>query len=62
MTPSFHTEIGVRVYERRRPRRDGPQGYRVGISSAGSLALTQSLPPELFDLFVARCASHLLSF
>jgi 2-polyprenyl-6-methoxyphenol hydroxylase-like FAD-dependent oxidoreductase len=48
--------IGVRVYERDRTRRDGLQGYRVGISPAGSYALKQCLPPELFDLFVATCA------
>jgi len=48
--------IGVRVYERDRTRRDGLQGYRVGISPAGSHALKQCLPPELFDLFVATCA------
>jgi 2-polyprenyl-6-methoxyphenol hydroxylase-like FAD-dependent oxidoreductase len=48
--------ISVRVYERDRTRRDGLQGYRVGISPAGSYALKQCLPPELFDLFVATCA------
>jgi 2-polyprenyl-6-methoxyphenol hydroxylase-like FAD-dependent oxidoreductase len=48
--------ICVRVYERDRTRRDGLQGYRVGISPAGSYALKQCLPAELFDLFVATCA------
>jgi 2-polyprenyl-6-methoxyphenol hydroxylase-like FAD-dependent oxidoreductase len=48
--------IDVRVFERDRTRRDGLQGYRVGISPAGSHALKQCLPPELFDLFVATCA------
>jgi len=48
--------IGVRVYERDRTRTDGLQGYRVGISPAGSHALKQCLPPGLFDLFVATCA------
>ena len=31
--------ISVRVYERDRTRRDGLQGYRVGISPAGSYVL-----------------------
>jgi 2-polyprenyl-6-methoxyphenol hydroxylase-like FAD-dependent oxidoreductase len=48
--------ISVAVYEHDRTRKDGLQGYRVGISPAGSYALKQCLPPELFDLFVATCA------
>jgi 2-polyprenyl-6-methoxyphenol hydroxylase-like FAD-dependent oxidoreductase len=48
--------ISVTVYERDRTRKDGLQGYRVGISPAGSYALSQCLPPELYDLFVATCA------
>jgi 2-polyprenyl-6-methoxyphenol hydroxylase-like FAD-dependent oxidoreductase len=48
--------ISVSVYERDRTRKDGLQGYRVGISPAGSYALKQCLPPELYDLFVATCA------
>jgi 2-polyprenyl-6-methoxyphenol hydroxylase-like FAD-dependent oxidoreductase len=48
--------IRVTVYERDRTRKDGLQGYRVGISPAGSYALSQCLPPELYDLFVATCA------
>jgi 2-polyprenyl-6-methoxyphenol hydroxylase-like FAD-dependent oxidoreductase len=48
--------ISVAVFERDRTRRDGLQGYRVGISPAGSYALKQCLPPELYDLFVATCA------
>src|SRR5882757_11378235 len=48
--------INVRVYERDRTRRDGLQGYRVGISPAGSQTLKRCLPPELFDLFVTTCA------
>lgn len=48
--------ISVAVYERDRTRKDGLQGYRVGISPAGSYALSQCLPPELYDLFVATCA------
>src|ERR1700744_2082766 len=48
--------ISVAVYERDRTRKDGLQGYRVGISPAGSYALSQSLSPQLYDLFVATCA------
>ena len=48
--------VSVRVFERDRTRRDGLQGYRVGISPAGSYAMKQCLPPELFDVFVATCA------
>ena len=48
--------IRVTVYERDRTRQDGLQGYRVGISPAGSYALSQCLSPELYDLFVATCA------
>jgi 2-polyprenyl-6-methoxyphenol hydroxylase-like FAD-dependent oxidoreductase len=48
--------ISVSVYERDRTRKDGLQGYRVGISPAGSYALSQCLPPELYELFVATCA------
>jgi 2-polyprenyl-6-methoxyphenol hydroxylase-like FAD-dependent oxidoreductase len=48
--------ISVAVYERDRTRKDGLQGYRVGISPAGSYALSQCLSPQLYDLFVATCA------
>lgn len=48
--------VNVRVFERDRTRRDGLHGYRVGISPAGSYAMKQCLPPELFDVFVATCA------
>ena len=48
--------INVTVYERDRTRKDGLQGYRVGISPAGSYALKECLSPELYDLFVATCA------
>src|ERR1700722_4673552 len=52
------TRAGIRVtvYERGRTRQDGLQGCRVGISPAGRYALSQCLPPELYDLFVATCA------
>jgi 2-polyprenyl-6-methoxyphenol hydroxylase-like FAD-dependent oxidoreductase len=48
--------ISVAVYERDRTRRDGLQGYRVGIDADGSLALHACLPPELFATFVTTCA------
>lgn len=48
--------ISVAVYERDRTRKDGLQGYRVGISPGGSRALHDCLPPELFRTFVATCA------
>ncbi|RJQ69960.1 FAD-dependent monooxygenase [Pseudonocardiaceae bacterium YIM PH 21723] len=54
--------IEVVVYERDRTRRDGLQGYRVGISPDGSRALHDALPPELFDTFVATCARTPLFF
>lgn len=38
------------VYERDRTRRDGLQGYRVGIDPDGSRALTACLPTELFAI------------
>jgi 2-polyprenyl-6-methoxyphenol hydroxylase-like FAD-dependent oxidoreductase len=48
--------ISVAVYERDRTRRDGLQGYRVGISPAGKRALRALLPPELYSTFLATCA------
>ena len=48
--------ISVAVYERDRTRADGLHGYRVGIDPDGSRALHASLPPELYDTFVATCA------
>ncbi|MBA8931831.1 2-polyprenyl-6-methoxyphenol hydroxylase-like FAD-dependent oxidoreductase [Kutzneria viridogrisea] len=48
--------VKVTVSERDRTRRDGLQGYRVGISPDGSRALHACLPPELWDVFVATCA------
>lgn len=48
--------ITVNVYERDRTRKDGLQGYRVGIDSDGSRALEANLPPELFETFLATCA------
>ncbi|MFF5212674.1 FAD-dependent oxidoreductase [Streptosporangium sp. NPDC000396] len=48
--------IDVAVYERDRTRRDGLQGYRVGIDPDGNRALHACLPKDLFDTFVATCA------
>ncbi len=45
--------VSVAVYERDRTRTDRLQGYRIHISPAGSRALHDCLPPELFDAFVA---------
>lgn len=48
--------ISAAVYERDRTRRDGLQGYRVGIDPDGSRALARCLPPDLFATFAATCA------
>ena len=48
--------IAVNVYERDRTRKDGLQGYRVGINPDGSRALHKNLPEELFETFLATCA------
>jgi 2-polyprenyl-6-methoxyphenol hydroxylase-like FAD-dependent oxidoreductase len=48
--------IEVRVFEKEPTRMHGRLGHRVGISPAGSYAMQQTLPPEVFDLFVATCA------
>lgn len=48
--------IAVEVYERDRTRRDGLQGYRVGIDPDGARALEANLPPELYETFLATCA------
>ncbi|OKI02570.1 FAD-binding monooxygenase [Streptomyces sp. CB02923] len=48
--------ISCSVHERDRTRGGGLQGYRVGIDHDGSRALSQVLPPDLFDTFVATCA------
>src|SRR5580700_5029657 len=48
--------IDVRVFEKEPTRMHGRLGHRVGISPAGSYAMQQTVPPEVFDLFVATCA------
>jgi 2-polyprenyl-6-methoxyphenol hydroxylase-like FAD-dependent oxidoreductase len=50
--------ISVAVYERDRTRRDGLQGYRVGIDADGKRALRANLSPELYQTFVATCAQR----
>jgi salicylate hydroxylase len=47
--------VSVAVYERDRTATDRLQGYRVHINPAGSRALHECLPPELFDAFVRTC-------
>jgi 2-polyprenyl-6-methoxyphenol hydroxylase-like FAD-dependent oxidoreductase len=47
--------ISVAVYERDRTPTDREQGYRVRISSSGSLALNACLPPHLFEAFARTC-------
>jgi 2-polyprenyl-6-methoxyphenol hydroxylase-like FAD-dependent oxidoreductase len=48
--------IDVRVFEKDQTRVEGRIGHRVGISPAGTYAMQQCLPPEVFDVFVATCA------
>jgi 2-polyprenyl-6-methoxyphenol hydroxylase-like FAD-dependent oxidoreductase len=48
--------IAVAVYERDRTAREGPGGYRVGISPAGSRALKACVPAAVYELFVATSA------
>ncbi|GAA3263667.1 FAD-dependent oxidoreductase [Nonomuraea helvata] len=50
--------VNVAVYERDRTRRDGLQGYRVGIDADGKRALKANLSPELYDTFLATCAQR----
>ena len=45
----------VAVYERDRTMTDRVQGYRLHINPAGSLALHECLPPELFETFARTC-------
>jgi 2-polyprenyl-6-methoxyphenol hydroxylase-like FAD-dependent oxidoreductase len=47
--------VSVAVYERDRTTTDRVQGYRVHINPAGSLALHECLPPELFEAFARTC-------
>jgi 2-polyprenyl-6-methoxyphenol hydroxylase-like FAD-dependent oxidoreductase len=47
--------VSVAVYERDRTPSDRVQGYRVHIDPAGSRALHECLPPELFEAFARTC-------
>ncbi|OCC01605.1 FAD-binding monooxygenase [Labrys sp. WJW] len=48
--------IAVSVFERDRTRKDGLQGFRVGIDPDGCRALDANLPPALYETFLATCA------
>ena len=48
--------ITVNVFERDRTRKDGLQGFRVGIDPDGCRALDANLPPALYETFLATCA------
>src|SRR5579863_5154982 len=50
--------VNVAVYERDRTRADRVQGYRVHINPAGSVALHECLPPDLFDAFIRTCGKR----
>jgi 2-polyprenyl-6-methoxyphenol hydroxylase-like FAD-dependent oxidoreductase len=45
--------VSVAVYERSQTRTERLQGYRVHINPQGARALNDSLPPELWERFVA---------
>src|SRR5262249_22285676 len=47
------TGIGFTVFERDRARGERLQGYRIHLAPYGCRALHASLPPALYDLFVA---------
>lgn len=47
--------VSAAVYERDRDRTARPQGYRLHVNPAGSRALYECLPPEVFGVFAATC-------
>ncbi len=47
--------ISVVVYERDESRTARLQGYRIHINPDGSRALYESLPPRLWEIFLATC-------
>jgi len=51
------TGADVTVYERDPTPAGRRQGYRLHVDARAGLALGRCLPPELFELFVATCAS-----
>lgn len=48
--------ISVALYEKEQTRGDGFFGFRLAIGSAGSRAMRDVLPPDLYQTFVATCA------
>ncbi|GHO99367.1 oxidoreductase [Reticulibacter mediterranei] len=54
--------VSVAVYERDQSRTSRLQGYRIHINPNGSRALHESLPPRLYDIFVATCGKSGKSF
>jgi salicylate hydroxylase len=48
-------DISVAVYERDQSRTARLQGYRIHINPQGSRALYESLPPHLYEIFLATC-------
>jgi 2-polyprenyl-6-methoxyphenol hydroxylase-like FAD-dependent oxidoreductase len=50
------TGISVAVYERDHTPTDRWQGYRIHINPAGSRALHECLPPQLWDVFLRTAA------
>src|ERR1700730_16849326 len=47
--------VSVAVYERDQSRTSRLQGYRIHINPNGSRALYESLPPRLYEIFLATC-------
>jgi salicylate hydroxylase len=47
--------VSVTVYERDQSRTARLQGYRIHINPDGSRALYESLPPRLYEIFLATC-------
>lgn len=54
--------VSVAVYERDQSRTSRLQGYRIHINPAGSRALHESLPPRLYDIFLATCGKSNRNF
>jgi 2-polyprenyl-6-methoxyphenol hydroxylase-like FAD-dependent oxidoreductase len=49
--------LGVAVYERERSMPAPPFGSRVSIGPDGNRALSEALPPDLYQTFIAMCAA-----
>ncbi|KAK8149239.1 hypothetical protein G3M48_007769 [Beauveria asiatica] len=50
-------DVSLAVFERDRTRRDGLQGYRVGISPEGARSLAACVPADLFTIFQRTAAA-----